>query len=87
MVPGGPCNTFRELVDDAQVADREMILHVQDAVHGDVLQIGKAAKFSKKDPDDNVIASAPVLGADTDAYLEQLGMAAEADKLKEEGII
>ena len=88
MVPGGPCNTFRELVDDEQVANREMILHVQDAVLGDTLQIGKAAKFSNGSEEDNEIASAPVLGADTAVYLEKLGLIEEEiARLNADGVI
>lgn len=88
MVPGGPCNTFKELVHDEQVADREMILHIQDTTWGDTLQIGKAAKFSRDNENDNEISSAPVLGADTSAYLEAIGMSeTEMVKLKADGVI
>lgn len=88
MVPGGPCNTFRELVHDEQVADREMILHIPNAKQEDTLQIGKPAKFSRDKEEDNKIAPAPSLGADTTYYLEGLGMSQEEmDQLKKDGVI
>lgn len=83
MVPGGPCNTFKELVHDEQVAVREMILHVDDT-----LQIGKPAKFSRDNENDNEIAPAPVLGADTEHYLDGLGMSKEEiEELRTGGVI
>lgn len=74
MVPGGPCNTVQELVNDEQVRTREMIIHVKDPIYGDTLQIGKAAKFSKSDDTDCEIKPAPLLGEHTDMYLKQLDL-------------
>lgn len=88
MVPGGPCNTFRELVHDEQVADRKMILHVKDARGEDTLQLGIPAKFLKDDERDNEITPAPALGADTEYYLQELGVGQEEmAQLKADGVI
>ncbi len=88
MVPGGPCNTVRELVEDEQVADRQMLLHVEDVRLGDTLQIGKPAKFLREDEHDNEITSAPVLGADNDRILAQLQIPNdEIEDLRAKGVI
>lgn len=88
MVPGGPCNTVTELAHDEQVAERKMLIHIEDKKLGNTLQIGKAAKFSDGGEDDTVVACAPLLGEDTTRYLEEIQMeAAEIDRLKAEGVI
>lgn len=88
MVPGGPCNTFRELVKDEQVADRHMIIKVKDSADNDTLQIGKAAKFSRDNEADDEIAPAPALGADTKKVLADLGMTQEEmDQMRTNGVI
>ena len=89
MVPGGPCNTFKELANDPQVADRKMLIHIQDPAAGDTLQIGRAAKFIGGPEDgDDTIAPAPVLGADTENYLKELGITGEKmEHMRAEGII
>lgn len=88
MVPGGPCNTVMELVHDEQVADREMLLHIQDKKLGDTLQIGKAAKFSWDGKEDHVIDSAPLLGEDTDNYLAGINIEqVEIARLRADGVI
>jgi len=75
MVPGGPCNTVRELMDDAQVAARRMLLEVDDPVLGRHRQLGRAAKFLDGSGDDgSPPAPAPALGAHTDGVLARLGM-------------
>lgn len=88
MVPGGPCNTVKELMTDEQVAARGMLLTVEDPVLGPVKQLGKPAKFLREDENDNVIAPAPALGADTDAVLAQLGIG-EQDRsaLRADGVV
>lgn len=91
MVPGGPCNTYKELVSDAQVEDRHMLVHIEDPRLGDTLQLGVPAKFSGSDysgdfADD--LAPAPALGADTEYYLNELGLSqAEMEQLRAEGVI
>ncbi len=75
MVPGGPCNTVRELMDDEQVAARHMLLEVEDPVLGKVTQLGKPAKFLRDAEGDDAVDPAPALGAHTDRVLAGLGMA------------
>lgn len=88
MVPGGPCNTVNELVNDEQVAVREMILHVNDPKYGDTMQLGMPIKFSRDNEHDNDITPAPALGADTADVLAALDMAQdEVDKLKADSVI
>ncbi|MDO5146618.1 MAG: CoA transferase [Eubacteriales bacterium] len=82
MVPGGPCNTWKELVKDEQVADRKMIIKV-----GDTVQIGRAAKVVGEKGGEE-IAPAPALGADTVSYLKEIGIAdREAEQLRQAGVI
>lgn len=72
MVPGAPCNTIAGLVGDEQVEARQMILSVQDSEFGEILQIGKPAKFLKDNEKDNEITSAPRLGEHTEILLQEL---------------
>ena len=89
MVPGGPCNTFKELANDPQVKDREMLIHVEDPKVGDTLQVGFAAKFiGGSDGESHMVAPAPALGADTESYLKELGISGEKmEHMRSEGII
>lgn len=88
MVPGGPCNTVRELFCDEQEAVREMLVDVQDPVLGTVKQLGKATKFMRDDADDKTIAPAPRLGADTQDVLTKAGFSAqELEALRTSGAV
>lgn len=84
MVPGGPCNTVKELADNnEQVQVREMIQKV-----GDDLQLGMPAKFMRDDEHDNDIAPAHALGADTADVLAKLELSeAEIAALKSSKIV
>lgn len=87
MVPGGPCNTVKELMgENDYVEARQMLIEIDDPKLGKHKQLGLAAKFLKNvSEDDNVIAPAPALGADTDAVLAALGV--NADELKAAGVL
>ena len=88
MVPGGPCNTVRELMDDEQVAARHMLLEVDDPVLGRVKQLGKPAKFLRDSEGDDAVGPAPALGAHTDQVLAGLGMAEqEISYLRRQGVV
>ena len=83
MVPGGPCNTVRELAEDEQVKVREMLLRVDGG-----LQLGMPAKFLRDNEHDNDVEPAHALGADTDSVLGGLGMeSAEIDALRTAHVI
>lgn len=84
MVPGGPCNTVKELVENnEQVEAREMLLKVDGG-----LQLGMPAKFMRDTEHDNEITPASALGADTAAALAEVGMTeAEISALKTQKVI
>ena len=88
MVPGGPCNTVQELMDDEQVAAREMLLEVEDPVLGKVKQLGKPAKFLRDNAEDNTVEPAPALGRDTEAVLAELSLTGqEIERLRADGAL
>ena len=88
MVPGGPCNTVKELMTDEHVAAREMLLQVDDPVLGQHTQLGKPAKFLRDNEHDNEITPAPALGAHTGETLAALGLSeAEQQALKDAGVV
>lgn len=83
MVPGGPCNTVKELVSDPQTETRRMIIEV----NGEK-QLGKPAKFLRDNEFDDEIPAAHELGADTEKYLAQLGIGEETlSLLRLQGIV
>ena len=88
MVPGGPCNTVKELMSDEQVAARHMLLSVNDPVLGTVQQLGKPAKFLRDNEGDDEVTPAPALGADTEAVLKSLELPPEQiEQLRSSGVI
>jgi crotonobetainyl-CoA:carnitine CoA-transferase CaiB-like acyl-CoA transferase len=78
MVPGGPCNTVKELMTDEQAAARGMIITLEDPRLGFMRQLGRAAKFLREGGEaDPPITPAPALGAHTVQALESIGLTSE----------
>lgn len=77
MVPGAPCNTVRELVDDEQTAVRGMLKKSVLSDGREALQIGYPIKFSGSSESDYVVPSADALGAHTKEILEALAGVSE----------
>jgi CoA:oxalate CoA-transferase len=70
-LPCGPINTIDDVVNDPQVAARNMIIEVEDAVAGRVKLFGCPIKMSAFD-DPKVRPSAPDLDSDRARILEEL---------------
>ncbi|MGB4201605.1 MAG: CoA transferase, partial [Thermotogota bacterium] len=85
--PSGPIYTMADVVNDAQIAAREMILNVFHTQGGEFKVPGIPMKFSGTVPSDP--CTAPVLGEhNQEIYLGLLGLSCEEYmKLKEKGAI
>ncbi len=70
-LPCGPINTIEDVVNDAQVAARNMIVEVEDAKAGTVKLFGCPIKMSAF-ADPHVRATAPELDGDRERILEEL---------------
>ncbi|WP_153504266.1 CaiB/BaiF CoA transferase family protein [Cumulibacter manganitolerans] len=70
-VPGGPVLTYAEAMQQEQVLRRGMVAQVPHPTIGDVRVLGPVAKMSRTTP--TVRSAAPLLGADTDAVLAEIG--------------
>jgi CoA:oxalate CoA-transferase len=70
-LPCGPINTIEDVVNDAQVAARNMIVEVEDAQAGTVKLFGCPIKMSAF-ADPHVRATAPELDGDRERILEEL---------------
>jgi crotonobetainyl-CoA:carnitine CoA-transferase CaiB-like acyl-CoA transferase len=85
-VPVGPVNKIGEMLEDPQVAAREMVLEVDHPRAGRVKTLGTPIKFSRTPGE--VTRAAPILGQHTREVLEGLGYApAEIDRLQQEGAV
>jgi CoA:oxalate CoA-transferase len=70
-IPCGPINTIADVVNDPQVAARNMIIEVQDPKAGTVKLFGCPIKMSTFD-DPHLRATAPELDADRERILKEL---------------
>lgn len=75
MVPGGPCNTVEELVEDEQVKIRNMYIDVDG-----LTQVGVPAKFLNEEAEQTIEAAAEV-GEHTEEILNLIDL--DKDKLEE----
>ena len=85
-VPSGPVNNIKETFSDPQVKDLDMVTAIDHPRLGGFDQIRSPINLSGLRQNDN--ATAPVLGADTDAILAEIGMNAQDIKeLYEQGVV
>ena len=85
-IPVGPVNKIGDMLADAQVAAREMVVEVDHAKVGRMKALGFPIKFS--DTKGEVKRAAPLLGQHTDEVLSGLGYdAAAIARLREEGAV
>lgn len=71
-LPSGPAMTVKEAYEDEQMQVRRMIIEVDDKALGPLKMMGVPIKISGVDDTD--IQSAPLLGEQTEYYLEELGL-------------
>ncbi len=85
-VPVGPVNRIGDMLADAQVAAREMVIEVEHPRAGRVKTLGTPVKFSETPT--AVSRPAPVLGEHTGEVLAGLGYSAEEiERLRREGAV
>jgi crotonobetainyl-CoA:carnitine CoA-transferase CaiB-like acyl-CoA transferase len=86
-IPAGPVNDVATILQDPQVAARQMVQTVTHPTLGEVQVLGPVAKLSATPA--QVRSAPPLLGADTTAVLaERLGMdAAEIGRLRQDGVV
>jgi crotonobetainyl-CoA:carnitine CoA-transferase CaiB-like acyl-CoA transferase len=85
-VPAGPIYRMNEVMEDAQVRHREMVVEVEHPRAGRVRVTGVPVKFSETPG--GVVAPPPVLGEHSEAVLRELGCdTAEISALRRDGVI
>lgn len=86
-IPSGPIYTMSDVVNDAQIAARQMILNIYHTQGGEFQVPGIPMKFSDTVPDDP--CTAPMLGEhNQEIYLGLLGLSCqEYMEMKEKGVI
>ena len=85
-VPAGPIYRMNEVMEDAQVRHREMVVEVEHPRAGRIRVNGVPVKFSETPG--GVVAPPPVLGEHSEAVLRELGCdIAEISALRRDGVI
>jgi formyl-CoA transferase/CoA:oxalate CoA-transferase len=85
-VPAGPINDMAEVFADAQVRAREMYVELPHPELGVFKTTGLPVKLS--DTPGRIASVPPLVGADTDAVLEAVGLSAEQiEALRRDGIV
>jgi len=74
-VPSGPINRVGEALSSAQTTAREMVVEMEHSVAGPLRMLGLPIELSGTPA--SIRLEPPVLGADTDAVLVELGYSAE----------
>lgn len=87
-VPAAGCNTVTEAMNQEQLKVRDMIVEVNDQRIGPIKMVGKTIKFHQDNENDNVFASAPLLGEHNQEIYKLIGLSKENQiSLKEMKII
>jgi formyl-CoA transferase len=85
-IPAGPISSVPEALADPHARARGMVQELEHPVAGRVKALGNPVKLSASPP--SMRRAAPVLGADTDAILAELGHdAGEIARLREKGVL
>lgn len=85
-IPSGPGFTVQDAFDNEQLGVRNMVLEIEDKAIGRIKMPGVPIKMSGIEDTD--ISSAPLLGEDTKAVLQELDIANEdLESLEEQGVI
>jgi crotonobetainyl-CoA:carnitine CoA-transferase CaiB-like acyl-CoA transferase len=74
-IPSGPINRVGEALSSAQTTAREMVVEMEHPVAGPVRTLGLPIELSETPA--SIRLEPPVLGADTDAVLGELGYSTE----------
>jgi crotonobetainyl-CoA:carnitine CoA-transferase CaiB-like acyl-CoA transferase len=74
-IPAGPINRVSEALSSPQTAARDMVMELEHSVAGTLRTLGLPIEMSATSS--TVRLEPPLLGADTDAVLEELGYSAE----------
>lgn len=85
-IPSGPGYTVKEAFENEQLNARSMVIEIDDKVLGKIKMPGVPIKISGID--DRSIASAPILGEDTEKMLKEINYSSkEIEELINQGII
>ena len=73
-VPAGPIRDYAEALDDPHTHARDMVVTAEHPVEGRLRMLGSPLTLDGASPP---MRAAPLLGADTDALLDELGVGPE----------
>jgi crotonobetainyl-CoA:carnitine CoA-transferase CaiB-like acyl-CoA transferase len=85
QVPVGPVLTLEQVFEDPQIANNGRVYEVDHPTAGRVRQCRPAARFDVTPQEAGPLA--PLLGEQTDAILDELGLSGETAALREAGVV